>query len=297
MKVSRLLIFGLILGPAVLMAQKKEELQSIQRDVAQLQEQVKQLQRAQDEKFAALHSMLQQAMDASNRVTSGLTALQNDVSTKLTDQQGKLVAPVATLGTKVDQMSDDFRSVATNVADLVQRMGRLDSKLTDISSAIRTMGATPSAPPPTVSPAGTAAGPPPGMSAETSYQNALRDYQGGKPELAMEEFNKYLKYFPETENAPAAQYYIGYLYYNAKQYDDAVKAFDAVLERFPENPKTSEALYMKAVSLMKGDRKTDAVQEFKAYLKRYPRGDHAAMAQSNLRALGMTPSRPSSRRR
>ena len=49
------------------------------------------------------------------------------------------MAPVATLGTKVDQMADDFASVATNVADLVRRMNALDSKLGDISSAIRTL--------------------------------------------------------------------------------------------------------------------------------------------------------------
>src|ERR1700722_16893738 len=101
---KRLFLIGLVLVPALMMGQKKEELQSIQRDVAQLQEQVKELQRSQDAKMTALQGMLQQAVDALNKVATGLTAMERDVSTKLNDQQSKLVTPVATLGTKVDQM-------------------------------------------------------------------------------------------------------------------------------------------------------------------------------------------------
>ena len=97
--------------------------------------------------MAALQSMVQQALETSNKMAQNLTTFERDVSSKLNDQQNKLGAPVATMGSKVDQMSDDFRSVATNVADLVRRMGALDSKLADISSAIRTLS-TPAAPPP-----------------------------------------------------------------------------------------------------------------------------------------------------
>lgn len=291
---KRLFLIGLVLAPAVMVGQKKEELQSIQRDVAQLQEQVKELQRSQDAKIGALQGMLQQAVDASNKVVAGLTAMERDVSTKLNDQQSKLVAPVATLGTKVDQMSDDFRSVSTNVADLVRRMGALDSKLADISSAIRTLSSPPPAP---VPPGGTAAqtGPPPGMSAETMWQNAFRDYSGGKQEIALTEFMDYVKNFPDTENAPNAQWYIGYMYFNAGQYDDAVKAFDVVL-KMPENPKTPEALYYKGLSLMKGERRTEAGATFKEFLKRYPSNQHVANVHQYLRTLGMEPRATSKKR-
>lgn len=295
----RLLVIGLVLSPTVLLGQRREELQSIQRDVAQLQEQVKQLQRSQDEKIAALQSMLQQAVDASTKVASGLSTLQRDVDLKLNDQQAKLAGPVATMGTKVDQMADDFRTVSTSVAELVRRMSKVDSSLADISNAIRTLN-TPPAPPPQASiPGGSVvSAPPPGMTAETSYQNAFRDYSSGKYELALQEFSEYLKYFPQTENAPAAQYYIGYIYLNnSTQFDDAAKAFDAVLERFPENPKTSDALYYKAVALMKADRRTEAGGVFREFLERYPRSEHVSQAHANLRVLGLERSPASSKKR
>ncbi len=287
MKVSRLLYFGMIFGPVLLMGQRREDIQSMQRDVAQLQEQVKQLQRSQDEKMAALQALLQQAVDASTRVTSQMTAMQHEVGAQLNEQQGKLVAPVATLGTKVDQMADDFRSVSTTVAELLRRMGALDTKLTDISSAVRTLSAPPVAPPPPTGAQGSIpSGPPPGMSAETSYQTAYRDYNGGKYDLALQEFGEYVKYFPDSANAPSAQYYIGWIYFNGQQYEDAVKAFSAVLD-YPENPKTPEALYYKAASLMRAKHPTEAAAAFNQFLRKYPGNEHVAQAHSNLKALGM----------
>lgn len=290
---NRLLLIGLVclnLCPAALMAQKKEDLQSIQRDVAQLQEQVKELQRSQDEKIGALQTVLQQSVDASNKVSAGLIALQHNLETKLADQQNQVVAPVASLGTRLDQMADDLRSVSTNVADLVRRMGGLDNKLTDISSAIRTLQ-TPAAAPPT--PPGdqaqvpsTAVAPPAAPSADTLWENARRDYSGGKFDLALQEYSDYLRYYPDTDNAPSAAYYIGYIYFNAQQYDDAVKAFDKVLA-MPENPKSADALYYKGVSLMKSDHRTDAGAAFREFVKKYAHNEHAAMAHANLRNLGL----------
>ncbi len=197
-------------------------------------------------------------------------------------------------------MSDDFRSVAANVAELVRRMDSLDSKLADISSAVRTLSTPPSAPgiPSTTAPAPNGVpGAPPGMSAQESYQNAFRDYNGANYTLAMQEFSDFLKYFGQTANAPAAQYYIGQMYYSAGQFDDAAKAFDAVLERYPENDKTADALYYKAVSLMKANHRTEAGAEFRAYLKRYPGGDHVSQVHSNLRLLGLEPARSSTKKR
>ena len=279
---------SLLLSPAALMGQKREDILSIQRDVAQLQDQVKQLQQSQNDQLNALKGLVQQSLDLSNRAAAGLVTLQQNMTDRLNEQQGKLVAPVATLGTKVDQMSDDFRSVRESVASLSSRLSDLDAKLADISSAVRTLS---SPPPPPAPAAGTAApaAATPGVSAEILYQNAFRDYSSGKDELAMQEFTDYLKFFPDTANAASAQYYVGLIYDRAKQYDDAAKAFDAVLERFPENPKTPDSLYMKGVDLMKAGHRTEAGAEFRDFLKRYPTNDLAAKAQGHLRELGLAP--------
>lgn len=297
---KRLLISGILLVPVVF-GQKREDILAIQRDVASLSDQVRQLQKSQDDRLNALQSMIQQAVDSSTRLSSAMTALQRDVDTKLNDQQAKLVAPVAGLGTKVDQMSDDFRSVATNVADLVRRMNALDTKLADIKSALTTIQTPPTAPPPVTGGAtGAATGTAPqvpAMSAETSWNNAYRDYQTGKKDLAMSEFMDYVKNFRSTAQAPEAQYYIGYMYYQNEQWQDAAKAFDDVLESWPENSRSQDAKYYKAVCLMKDNQRTAAAKAFRDYLSSYPDGDHAANARQNLRALGMATGSRSSKKR
>jgi len=291
MTAFRLAACGLLICPGFLLAQKREDILSIQRDVAQLQDQMKQLQTTQDQKFAALQTLVQQAVDESSRMVASVNALQKTVGDRLAEQQTKLEAPLSTLGTRLDQSNDDTRAIRENVTALSSRMNALDNKLADISSAIRAAAAASAPPPPPA--AGTAAAPtaPAGVSAESLWQNAFRDYSSGKDDLAMSEFTDYLKYFPQqTESAAAAQFYVGIIYERAMQYDDAIQAFDAVLERYPENPKTPDALYEKGVNLQKAGRKTDALTEYKDFLAKYPSHNLAAKAQEHIREL----SRPSS---
>lgn len=289
MMAYRLAAFVLLMCPAFLHAQKRDDILSIQRDVAQLQDQLKQLQTSQDQKMAALQALVQQAIDESKQMNTAFSGLQKTVSDKLADQQTKLEAPLASVNSRLEQNSEDTTAIRENITALNSRLSNLDGKLADISSAVRALAANASAPPPP--PAANGAGataapaPPAGMTAESLWPNAFRDYSSGKDELAMSEFTDYLKYFPQTENAAPAQFYIGQIYDRAKQYDDAIEAFDAVLERYPDNPKTPDALYMKGVELQKVGRKTDAVTEFKDFLTRFPTHTLASNAQQHIREL------------
>lgn len=292
MNASRLLLLTMVLSPALLLGQKKEDILSIQRDVANLDDHVKQLQKALDDKTAALTALIQQSIDASNKAAAALTAMQHNVSQQLADQQVKLVAPVATLGSKVDEMSGDFRSVRENVAELVRHMNDLDAKVTDISSAVRTLSTPVQPPPPNpgVATVGTAPQAPdsvPAVSAELSYTTALGDYNGKKDDIAIEEFAQYVKNFPQSANAPNAQYYIGQIYYRGKDWADAVQAFDAVLEKFPKNSKTSDAQYMKACALMNNNEKTAAGREFRNFIANNPDSPKVKEAHTHLRTLGL----------
>lgn len=295
MKCCRLAAVGCCLVLAIpltpnLLAQKREDILSIQRDVAQLQDQVKQLQASQDQKLTALETLIKQALDQSSQASTSMTALQRTLTDRLNEQQTKVAAPIAVLGTKVDQSADDLRAVRENLAALASRVANLDNKLSDISSAVRTLSQPPAAPPPDAGGAPPAAGaasvPPSGVSAESLWLNAFRDYSSGKDDLAMMEFNDYLKYFPTAENAASAQYYVGQLYNRAKMFDDAVKAFDAVLERYPDNPKTPDALYGKADALAHGGHRAEATAEFKDFLTRFPTHSLARNAQAQLHDLG-----------
>jgi TolA-binding protein len=281
----RFLALSLALSPALLLAQKRDDILSIQRDVAQLQDQVKQLQAGQDQKLGTLESLIKQALDQSNKVSTASAELQRTLTERLNQQQAQVEAPIAGLGTKVDQSADELRAVRENLADLAKRLANLDNKLADISSAVRTLSTAPAAPPPSSGASATAPAPPPGVTAEGLWQKAVRDYTGAKDKLALNEFADFLKYFPQHANAAEAQYDMGLIYDHGEQYDDAAQVFQAVTERYPDSPKAADAMYMKGVEYQKAGSDKEAIAAYRAFVKQHPSHPNVPKAQARLRAL------------
>jgi TolA-binding protein len=153
----------------------------------------------------------------------------------------------------------------------------LQTQITDLRNAIQFMQSPPLPPG-----EGAAA---PTASAETLFNNARRDQSGGKMDLALAQYEDYLRLFGNTDLAPTAQYNIGDIYYGKADYSSALKAFDLVLEKYPENEKTADAMYMKGMSLAKAGQETAAVQELRALLKKYPNSPLASKAAADLKTM------------
>ena len=277
-----------------------KEIQELQRDVAMLQDQVRNLQSAIDTKLAAMQTLVQQTLDSVNRTNTAMAVMDNKFSDAMKQQQQSLNGPVANVGQKLDQMSEDFRAVRESVLDKNTRMGKLDAKMADLQNLVNTLRTPPPAPPPATgttpqadggaAPNQASSGPPPGVTAEATYSNAFRDYTGGKNDLAFQEFSDYLKYFPDTQFAPNAQFYIGQIDYRKQDYANSIQAFDAVLEHYSDNSKTAEAHYWKAVSLMALGKNDSAAREFRDVYARYQDSDPdlAAKAKARLKDMGLT---------
>jgi len=291
---------GLGLSSTLATAQKRDDILSIQRDVAQLQDQVKQLQAGQDQRIGTLESLIKQALDESGKVSSAAAALQRSLSDRLNEQQARVEAPIAALGTKVDQSGDDLRAARETLADLTRRMANLDNKLADLSSAVRTLStpaAAPSPPGATDSPAPTAPAAPSGVTADALWKKAVRDYTGARDKQALSEFADFTKYFPQDTNAAEAQYYMGLIYDPGEQYDDAAQVFEAVAERYPNSPKAADAMYMKGVEYQKAKSDKKAIVAYRAFLKQYPNHANAAKARARLRALAASGATPAKKRK
>ena len=229
--------------------------------------------------------LLQQTLEVANKASTATAVLEASLRDKLKDQEKNLVVPVAGLGSKVDQMSNDFSSVRESMADLTSRVGKLQNQVADLSSAIRTLSAPP-VPPPGAAPASPqAGGPPRGVSAEQLYTAAMRDRTSGNADLAIAQFLDYLKYFGSTDLAPNAQYYIGEIEYLRGDYTACLAAFDKLLEAYPDNSKTPDALLLKGRALVKSGYKAEGRKEFEALIKKYPAHENSAKARTELRAL------------
>jgi TolA-binding protein len=291
MKFSRLLVSGFMLTGLLQAQSEKVMIQELQRDVAQLQNNLRQYREAQDQKSAELESLLKQSLDSNAKLAMNVGLLQQSLTAAMSEQQGKLVQPINAVGNKVDQMSQSFGALQTTMDEILRRMARNDEKLTEILSNVKTLNAPPSAPPPAASGPGGGTASTAGASADVVYQNAYRDLFSGQNSLALDEFRAFIAQFPKSENAPKAQFYMGVIFDRGEQYEDSVKAYDAVLERYEENPTTRDALYGKAVALMKLDRNVEAKKEFSAFLAKYSTDDKAAQAKQYLKELS-GPARP-----
>jgi tol-pal system protein YbgF len=289
MKIVR--VVALMLCCSSLSFAVNKDLVQLQRD---LEDKINAMQNDIDTKLAALTGMLQAMQSDTRRTADQVATLQETVGNSVS----KSLTPVAGMGAKVDSMGDDVRSLKDALSDLSSRLERMDAKMTDIKNQIQVIQSPPSVPPPAgaaapLTPGGTSALvpntgpgiPPAGMSADKSYNDAATDLQTGKTDLAYNEFQQYLTYYPNTELAANAQYYIGEIEYNRGRYMDSVKSFDAVLEHYPNNPKTSDAHLMKAYALLKANQKSKAIQEFRILVAKYPNTDNSRRALQQLRAL------------
>jgi TolA-binding protein len=285
---------GLLLIPATGFAASREQ-QEMQRDIAQLQDQVRTLQSAFDQKMSALQTLVQQALDAGNKANTGVSVLNASVTQTLDRELKGALLPVAGLSSKVDNVENNLSNVSNSISDLTNQLNRQQQLLTDINNAIKVMQAPPVAPPAANVNSG-APGASPGSStvpaAKPLYDGATADYTSGKADLAADEFAQFLRYYPDDPNAPAAQFYIGQIHSSQGKYDQAVKDFDAVLEQYPENKYTLDAYFLKGMALKVSGHRDAAATEFRALIKKYPRSDRATQAGEQLRAMGLTPAGP-----
>jgi TolA-binding protein len=293
---TALLTLSILLIPAAGFAASREQ-QEMQRDIAQLQDQVRALQSSSDMKLAEIRTLVEQALDAGNKANTNVSVLTSNVTQTLDRELKDALRPVAGLATKLDNVNNDVSDVKNAMTDLTTQLNRQQQLLGDINNAIKVLQA-PAAPPPPANVNQDAAArntPPP---ASVMFENARSDYSS-KPDFAAGEFADFLKAYPDDPQASEAQFSIGQIHFGQQKYDQAAMDFDAVLERYPENKRTPDAYFMKGMSLKQGHHADSAATEFRTLIRKYPRSDQAGQASEQLRAMGLTagPSTATTRRK
>ena len=302
------LFFG-ALGGAMLSPQPAG---AVNRDLVQLQEQVSQLLQGQqdlrsalDSNSASLRTLVQQQVDSVNHLSAQMGSLEKAVG----DIQ-------ANTGSRIDTMGQQTQGLSDNLQDVQARVGKLSQQLTDMQNLLQSIdgkvsgnapasgASNPGGPGPSSNngagsspyPAGGAPGMAP-ISADTLYQNGLRDYNTGKYDLAHQEFADYIHNFPSNDLASNAQFYLGEILYAQGNYKDAINAYDAVLVNYPHSFKLADSLLKKAMAEEELGMKTSATRDLRDVVRRFPGSDSARRAQAKLREMGVatTAAHPSPR--
>ena len=279
---------GALLGPAPAGAVAREIIE-LQTGVTQLIQGQQTMQTAITQNAAVQRTLIEQSLDSVNKLSTTLAAVQKNTQ----DFSAASGARLDTMGTQVQGLSD-------NVADLQARLGKLDQKLTDIQNTLQNVDSKMAAPPPapiptgaTPSPSVPGAAPPiasaaPPASADVLYSNGLRDINGKHYDLAMQEFQDYLKYYGDTDLASNAQFYLGEIGFMQSQFQQALDAYNKVIENYPKSFKTASARMRKGFCLAELGQKAAAIRELRTVVRQYPATDEAKRSAAKLKELGAT---------
>jgi len=257
-------------APAPVEGASKEIVQ-LQTQVQQLQDQMTQMKQGFDERMGVMKNLVEQNTDAANKTTAAITSLQATLVKQQGDDAGK-----------VDQLSGQIQALNDTMDELKVRLAKVSKQLEDMQSAQSSIAANQQAD--QAKAQAQAQAPPP----DVLYANALRDYNGGKNDLATQEFGDYIKFYPSTELAGNSYFYLAEIQYRAGNYPQAVQNYDQVLQNFPSGTKAASAQLKKGYALIEMGKKDDGVQELRHLIQRYPKTNEAAQARDRLKKLGVT---------
>jgi tol-pal system protein YbgF len=247
-----------------------KEMIQLQTQVQQLQEQMTAMQRSFDERMGVMKNLVEKDTDAINRVTVAITALQST----LQKQQGDS-------STHVDQLTGQIQSLNDTLDELKARLAKVSKQLEDMQSSQQSLAASQAQQ--QAQQQAQAQAPPP----DVLYNNALRDYNGNKNDLAIQEFSDYVKFYPNTDLAGNCYFYLGEIQFRQANYQQAALSYDQVLQNFPTGTKAASAQLKKGFSLIELGKQEDGVVELRHVIQRYPKSNEALQARERLRKLGV----------
>jgi TolA-binding protein len=294
---AMILLFGPAAEPAHAVSKEMVELQT---QVQQLLDAVQRLQSTMDARLGVLEHLAQQTADQSNQVTTAVTALQQ-----------KINAQNDAVSSKVDSVSGQVQSLNDSVDELKARIAKLDKSVTDLQTQLQAMQAAQAQQQPGSTGPGAAGsgasggsggqdqgpGMPSGAAGATGGQQAPpleetlqageRDYTAGRYQVAQGEFQDVVHYYPLDDASGTAQFYLGEIAYQQKDYPAAINDYNAVLEGFSGNAKASAAQLHKGFALIATDKREEGIHELRSLIQRHPQTPEARAARAKLTSLGI----------
>jgi tol-pal system protein YbgF len=249
-----------------------KEIVQLQTQVDQLQQQITQMKQSFDERMGVMKNLLEHNTDAANKVTAAINDLQISINKQQQDRAAQ-----------VDQISGQIQALNDTMDELKVRLAKLSKQFEDMQAAQQSMAAQQSQVQQQAQAIAQAPAP------DVLYNEALRDYSSGKNDLAVQGFNDYIKFYPNTDLAGNAYFYLAEIQFKAADYKKAVANYDLVLQNFPSGNKAAAAQLKKGYALLELGKQEEGTQELKHVIQRYPRTTEATQARERLRKVGTTP--------
>src|SRR5215831_5321768 len=278
------LLLAACLAPPAAAVDTKSQLIQIQTQLQIMQDNMTQMKQAFDERMGVMKDMVTQQTDNVNKMNAAIQNLQRTLGAQTTDA-----------ATKVDQISGQVQALHDAVDELKARLAKVSKQLDDIQSGQQNINNPAPGGQPASPGAGASSGAPP---PDALYNDALRDFNAGKNDLASQEFTQYLQVYGNTDLAGNAQFYLGEIQYRQGNLQGAVLSYNKVLDQYPGGNKAAAAQLKKGFALLDLGQRSQGVQELQSLIARFPKSPEAMQAKDRLSKLGVAqaaskPPRPS----
>src|SRR5713101_6349957 len=139
-----------------------KDMVQLQTQVQQLQDQMARMQQSFDERMGVMRNLIEQSTDNVNKMSIAVDTLQKNLTQQNTDNSAKM-----------DQVSGQVQALHDSLDELKARVAKLSKQIDDMNASHQNLPTGPATPP-------QAQAPP----ADVLYNNALRDYNAGRSDLA-----------------------------------------------------------------------------------------------------------------
>jgi tol-pal system protein YbgF len=274
-KHSALIVCCLVLPALGVGCVMPDQLNQVQKDLADVRQQLRQVQEDQSETLDKLEQLETSVQSGQDQVTR---------------------ADLVDLKVLIDQGNRQLSMTDERMSDLTLRIDRLAQEVQETREMARQ---TPFPLPVPVDGAGVEAtaaegGAPLGPGSqneavpdpEALYNTAYSDFSKGNYALAIAGFEEYQQKFPESALADNASYWVGECHFSQGNFPDAVRAFDNLLELYPDSDKAAAGNLKKALAYQEQNQIGQAIVQFRYVVATYEGSDEARLARDKLSSLG-----------
>jgi tol-pal system protein YbgF len=253
-----------------------DEIAKLQKDVGDVQQQMRRVEQNQADLERRLTEMEGEAGESTEQVSRE----------ELADMQ-----------LRIEQFSRQMAITSERMSDIDQRLDRYSQDLqqTQGPSRLGSPGTPAQAPagPDEPGPGRQTTSPSPTGEAfpdpEALYNTAYADFSKGNYALAISGFGEYQQRFPDSALADNAFYWIAECHFSQGDYGAAIGALDDLLARYPESDKAPAANLKKALAFQEQNQIGQAIIQYRYVVSAFPDTDEARLARDKLAGLGAAP--------
>ncbi|MFQ5900240.1 MAG: tol-pal system protein YbgF [Thermodesulfobacteriota bacterium] len=234
-----------------------------------------------DNEISAINSTLRvYSEDRDNELSS----IESTLNKSLIERDREIISLISNIQQELEERVQGFNTLRGTVDNINKRLDLLSQKLSSLDEASSPVEeeSTKYNPEPKVIKTG-----PSGKLTESEifYSKAQKAIKDKNYDSALQFLKDFLTKYPDTDLSDNAQYWIGEVYYDQKDFSNAILAFDMVINRYPEGDKLPDALLKEGLSFYN----LGKLEIAKIFLERvtegYPKTRFATIAGNNLKKI------------